>query len=1062
MKVVRKFLWLVVLFLTNVCSTFASEPDSICMITTASGQVYTRISKNFSFYSGFRSIKVVGPMDAFDDFYVLEMLNKTTSGHLRVLDISEAQIVNVVHNGTNYRDNTLTLYEFDGYNLDVLYLPKCLRKIYKGAFGNVVIDQMWLALSDSLLIEDHDNLNKIKINVIASEQIPSRQIDYFQFDKSEIFVPKNCKGAYEYEAKRYGKDNCTFKEYRKYEKTTDRPTISFDETTKQITMTCSTPNAKIYYNINEDDIFIAQDSANCLEYVSPIVLSENCTIKAMAVCDEQDYSDIVTNKVTTFICEAPEIVVEDGSNTGKLKVTMSTQTPGANIYYTLNNYSYSFYSEPFFIDKNCDIKALALQTSWAMSDVSSVTIKRKTCNEPAITWTNNRVSLDVSPSGESDCIIYYTLDGSEPNRKSNIYTGPFEFKGGVLKVLATSYDCWDSSVGSFCKIVWPQDFEEVVVGDKVKLELEKTGNIKISFRCVSGDGYVQQNISRIGNDWYVEFINEGPTLLEAYVDNFEPVQKEFNVLPNPNLMKIDGILYKYTDDTKSALSVVYGYNGGDVVIPSTAGGLPVVSIGNRAFYSNAGLTSVTLPEGLKRIESDQAFGNCSNLTKIVLPSTLTYIGSFAFNVDKGLKDIYCNMIDPSQLEIFGGESILNGFVDYENCILHVPYGCAQVYREAEVWKNFKNIVEGEKEPVPVTSVQFEEEKIVLTEGDAETLQVTVLPDDADNKDVAWSSSDNSVVTVNEEGVVEAVSGGTATITAAAVDGSGVKATCTVEVISKGDSNSDGNVTVTDAVNTANYAVGKQVAVFDVKAADVNSDDVITMADASGTISIVLEQPVVENGTLVMAARAAGVTGDRLVAEDYSLRRGEKGVVNITLDNLTDYVALQADIVMPDGLTLENVRLGARAEATHTLSMRKVADNVARVVIFSAGNKAFVNNGEPLLKLYVKAEEASTDDITLQRILAADAVANEYELSYSGGHNALTSSIGGIGNGSVSVKPSSGGLHISNAKGMAVSVYHFDGSLRASFEALSDDERLSLPSGVYIVKVGSMTTKVVIK
>ena len=184
MKVVRKFLWLVVLFLTNVCSTFASEPDSICMITTASGQVYTRISKNFSFYSGFRSIKVVGPMDAFDDFYVLEMLNKTTSGHLRVLDISEAQIVNVVHNGTNYRDNTLTLYEFDGYNLDVLYLPKCLRKIYKGAFGNVVIDQMWLALSDSLLIEDHDNLNKIKINVIASEQIPSRQIDYFQFDKN--------------------------------------------------------------------------------------------------------------------------------------------------------------------------------------------------------------------------------------------------------------------------------------------------------------------------------------------------------------------------------------------------------------------------------------------------------------------------------------------------------------------------------------------------------------------------------------------------------------------------------------------------------------------------------------------------------------------------------------------------------------------------------------------------------------------------------------------------------------------------------------------------------------
>lgn len=472
--------------------------------------------------------------------------------------------------------------------------------------------------------------------------------------------------------------------------------------------------------------------------------------------------------------------------------------------------------------------------------------------------------------------------------------------------------------------------------------------------------------------------------------------------------------------------------------------------------------SVTLPEGLERIEDAEAFGNCRKLTNVTLPSTLTYIGSYTFNSDEGLQEIHCRIEHPTYIYT-SGEDIFNGFVDYDNCVLYVPYSCADEYREAEVWRNFKTIVEEQCEPVLVALLALDVENLRLNVGETSVFKTVIYPSSAENQAVEWTSSDEAVVIVSEEGDVTAISGGTATITAAAVDGSGVKATCTVEVISKGDSNNDGNVTVTDAVNTANYAVGKQVAVFDVKAADVNSDDVITMADASGTISIVLEQPVAENGTLAMAAaRAAGVTGDRLVAEDYSLRQGETGVVDITLDNLTDYVALQADIVMPDGLTLENVRLGARAEATHTLSMRKVADNIARVVIFSTGNKAFIANGEPLLKLYVRAEEANTDDITLQRILAADAVANEYELSYSGGHNALTSGIGGIGNGGVSVKPSSGGLHISNAKGMAVSVYHFDGSLRASFEAQSDDERLSLPSGVYIVKVGSMTTKVVIK
>lgn len=647
---------------------------------------------------------------------------------------------------------------------------------------------------------------------------------------------------------------------------------------------------------------------------------------------------------------------------------------------------------------------------------------------------------------------------------------------GKTSVVATTND--GSNLSATCEItvelekasiVWNQEFE-VVVGSGVNLEAKASNDAPVSFRVVRPNGgYIAPQITETDDVWTVEFPTTGAVVLEAFIEDenidCEPVRKVFNVLPDRDVLLIDGIYYRYTDDSKSALSVAYGYSqyGGDVVVPSTANGVSVVSVGNRAFYSNAGLTSVTLPEGLERIESDQAFGNCPNLMKVVLPSTLIYIGSFTFNLDKGLKDIYCSMQDPSRVEIYGGEEIFNGFVDYETCILHVPYGCAQAYREAEVWKNFKNIVEGEKVSLPVTSIQFEQEKIVLTEGDTETLKVTVLPDDADSKDVAWSSSDNSVVTVNEDGVVTAVSGGTATITAAAVDGSGVKATCIVEVTFKGDSNNDGSVTVTDAVNTANYAVGKQVEAFAVKAADVNNDDIITMGDASGTISIVLEQPVVESGTLTMAAaRAARAVGDRLVAEDYSLRQGGTGVVDVTLDNLTDYVALQADIVMPDGLTLEGVRLGPRAEATHTLSMRNVADGVTRVVVFSAANKAFIANGEPLLKLDVKAENANTDDITLRRILAADAEANEYELSYSGGHNALTSGIGGVGDGGVSVKPSPGGLHISNAKGMAVSVYHFDGSLCASFEARSDDERLSLPSGVYIVKVGSKATKVVVK
>lgn len=57
----------------------------------------------------------------------------------------------------------------------------------------------------------------------------------------------------------------------------------------------------------------------------------------------------------------------------------------------------------------------------------------------------------------------------------------------------------------------------------------------------------------------------------------------------------------------------------------------------------------------------------------------------------------------------------------------------------------------------------------------------VKPDNATNRELSWTSSDNSVANVDGDGVVTGVAPGTATITAAAKDGSGVKATLSVRV-----------------------------------------------------------------------------------------------------------------------------------------------------------------------------------------------------------------------------------------------------------------------------------------
>ena len=82
--------------------------------------------------------------------------------------------------------------------------------------------------------------------------------------------------------------------------------------------------------------------------------------------------------------------------------------------------------------------------------------------------------------------------------------------------------------------------------------------------------------------------------------------------------------------------------------------------------------------------------------------------------------------------------------------------------------------------IPVTGVSLDESSITLDVGGNQTLTATVTPEDATNKKVCWSSDNEAVATVSEDGVVTAVAGGTAVITATTHDGL-FTASCTVTV-----------------------------------------------------------------------------------------------------------------------------------------------------------------------------------------------------------------------------------------------------------------------------------------
>lgn len=72
--------------------------------------------------------------------------------------------------------------------------------------------------------------------------------------------------------------------------------------------------------------------------------------------------------------------------------------------------------------------------------------------------------------------------------------------------------------------------------------------------------------------------------------------------------------------------------------------------------------------------------------------------------------------------------------------------------------------------IPVTGVTLNKTTTTINKGASETLTTTVLPANAGDKTLTWSSSNTAVAIVNQNGLVTAVSAGTARITAASPDG----------------------------------------------------------------------------------------------------------------------------------------------------------------------------------------------------------------------------------------------------------------------------------------------------
>lgn len=225
-----------------------------------------------------------------------------------------------------------------------------------------------------------------------------------------------------------------------------------------------------------------------------------------------------------------------------------------------------------------------------------------------------------------------------------------------------------------------------------------------------------------------------------------------------------------------------------------------------------------------------------------IPITSVSLNKTDLSLEEGQSEVMVATINPSdtteskELEWSSNNDAV-ATVDSQGKVTAVKEGEAKITVTTSNGKTASCIVTVMKKEIPITSVSLNKNELNLKAGKSEVLIATINPANTTNdKTLKWTSSNEAVATVNENGEVKAISQGTAMITVTTINDK--TASCTVNVTQINTAELVALVNSAEALNEDSYTIDSYAILANqlTEAKAVLADEEVTQAEVNASVT----------------------------------------------------------------------------------------------------------------------------------------------------------------------------------------------------------------------------------